>query len=172
MINEIKYIINTHTYEVDEWLLNKFEWYRNNTNIKRTDALALELTLAHTGKIAQLPKLQNETYQWRHDWAFSNDVLIDLKRRPQKDKHGNVCKNISFSPKLMTKSYNMVPRQLTHVVAYSQNIETNYKIGDKLKFVFEGIEKYDVVYKNSLKMSDDYNLLNVKSCLQTEPIVV
>jgi len=133
--------INTHAYTVDQWLLDELEkhWsYGSYSKRENVDALALELTLKHQGKITTLPKVESEKYQWRHDWAYTPEILIDLKRKPNKyrnislpppGKYGNGCK--------MIESYNM--GQLTHIVGFSQNIETDYKIGDVLKFKFLGI---------------------------------
>ena len=158
MINEIANIINNHSYIVDEWLIDRLDQefnkgsYSNRLNI---DALALEITAKRVGLMQTLDEVDGEAYQWRHDWAFSKDVLIDLKRKP--DKYDNICLTGIFK---MVDSYHK--NQLTHIVAFSQNIETNYKIGQKLTFKFEGMLPLKEAIKTAVKTSGDYSLLNVK----------
>lgn len=162
----IKEIINSHTYTVDHWLLYRLEEeFNKGTYSKRenVDALALELTLKKEGKIDTLDKLPNESYQWRHDWAYTDEILIDLKRRP------NWSSNYSLSGiHKMLDSYNK--GQLTHIVGFSQNIETNYKIGDVLNFTFEGILPVKEAIQKS-KNKGPFNLL-AKYCLHEEEFVV
>jgi len=139
----VKNTINDHTYIVDQWLLDALDdEYKKGTysSRKNVDALALEITLRYKGKLETLEKLPNEKYQWRHDWAVADDFLIDLKRRPQWSN--NYC--ISSSGKLQ-ESYKM--GQLTHVVGFTQNIENDYKLGDKLTFKCEGILPVDDVIR-------------------------
>ena len=136
-IAEIANTINNHSYIIDDWLVSTLDEEFKNSNYserKNVDALALEKYLLVQGKINVLPKIETEKFQWRHDWALTPDVLIDLKRKP------GYSKNISLSGiEKMRASAEMQPPQLTHIVAYTQNIEHNYKIGQVLTFKFEGI---------------------------------
>lgn len=170
MIEEIAEIINNHTYVVDEWLLNRLDEeakkpaYKNPKNV---DALALEFTAQRVGKmevgeIVTNPETgEEENYQWRHDWAFTNEVLIDLKRKPSK------YFNISLTGiSKMVSSYNL--NQLTHIVAFSQNIEHDYKIGQELTFKFEGMLPLKEAVKASFKTSKGYSLLNVNHLQNTK----
>jgi len=157
MIEKIAEIINNHTYVVDEWLLNRLDEeakkpaYKNPKNV---DALALEITAKHIGLMKTLDKVENEAYQWRHDWAFTDEVLIDLKRKPSQ------YSNVSLTGILkMVDSYNR--NQLTHIVAFSQNIEHDYKIGQELTFKFEGMLPLKEAIKTAFKTSKGYSLLNV-----------
>jgi hypothetical protein len=164
MIEEIAEIINNHTYVVDEWLLNRLDEefakgsYSNRENI---NALALELTAKREGKIktgdiATNPKTgKKETYQWRHDWKYDENIFIDLKRKPM--ARSNICLT---GVSKMIESYNM--KELTHIVAFSQNIENNYKIGQKLYFKFEGILPLKQAINESTSM-DTFKLLNVNN---------
>ena len=161
LIKKIADTINNHTYTVDEWLLNALDEeakkpaYSSRENV---DALALEMTAKHVGSMQTLPKLDNEGYQWRHDWAYTDEVLIDLKRKP--NKYSNISLTGIFK---MVESYNF--NQLTHIAAFSQNIESDYKIGDKLTFKFEGMLPLKDAIKTAVRTSGDYRLLNV-NCLQ------
>lgn len=168
-------IINRHTVHVDSRIIKMLDrefakkTYSNRENV---DALLLELTLKSGGKIKTLDKVPGEGYQWRHDWAEdwtshspnTPVYLIDLKRRPA--KYQNVV--LSGTDK-MIKSYNM--GQLTHIVAFSQNKETNYQLGDLITFKFEGILPIKEAIKMSVKKTDNYRLLH-KSCLQNEECIV
>lgn len=155
MIEDIKHIIDTHTYVVDRWLLNKLDEeakkpaYSNRANV---DALAFEKTAERVGKLKKAPKVNGERYQWRHDWMYDENTFIDLKRKP--NNRFNVC--LSNIDK-MIKSYEM--NQLTHIVAYSQNIEHNYKEGQKLYFKFEGMLPLREAIKRST-IKESYRLLN------------
>ena len=85
-------------------------------------------------------------------------LFIDLKRRP---KWSN---NISLSGKgHLEESHRL--GQLTHIVSYTQNIESNYKIGDLLTFDADG---YLPVMEalNFARDMQSYKLLD-KKCLQT-----
>jgi len=90
--------------------------------------------------------------------------LIDLKRRPA--KYNNYV--LSGTDK-MIKSYNM--NQLTHIVGFVQNIEHDYKLGDVLKFKYEGLLPIKQAVKQSNRKTSSYSLLS-KSCLQTSEISV
>ena len=170
MIEEIAEIINTHSYVVDEWLLNRLDEefakgsYSNRENV---DALALELTAKREGKmkvgeIATNPKTgEKEDYQWRHDWKYDENILIDLKRKPM--VHPNVCLT---GVSKMIESYSI--KELTHIVAFSQNIENNYKIGQKLYFKFEGMLPLKQAIKESTSM-DTFKLLNVDNLQKPKP---
>ena len=161
LIKKIADTINNHTYVVDEWLLNALDEEAKKpaySSRKNVDALALEMTAKHVGSMQTLDKLDNEGYQWRHDWAFTDEVLIDLKRKPNK------YSNVSLTGILkMVESYDC--NQLTHIVAFSQNIEEDYKIGQKLTFKFEGMLPLKDAIKTAARTSSDYRLLNV-NCLQ------
>jgi hypothetical protein len=162
MIEKIADIINNHTYVVDEWLIDRLnqEFNKGNySNRKNVDALALELTAKRIGTMTTLDKLENESYQWRHDWAYSDDILIDLKRRPS--KYSNICLTGVLK---MVESYNM--NQLTHIVAFSQNIENNYEIGQVLKFKFEGMLPLKDAIKTAIRTNGDYRLLNINHLQQ------
>ena len=165
MLSKIAEIINTHTYTVDSWLLDALEIeYEKGTysTRKNIDALALEMTLKKVGKIKTLDKLPNERYQWRHDWAFNQDFLIDLKRRPKwSDKYCiSGFKNLSESASL---------NQLTHIVGFTQNIENDYKVGDELTFEFQGAIPISKLL--TIKYSGQYAMLSQKH-LQKEKCVV
>ena len=155
MIEDIKHIIDTHTYVVDRWLLNELDEeakkpaYSNRANV---DALAFEKTAERVGKLKKAPKVNGERYQWRHDWMYDENTFIDLKRKP--NNRFNVC--LSNIDK-MIKSYEM--NQLTHIVAYSQNIEHDYKEGQKLYFKFEGMLPLREAIKRST-IKESYRLLN------------
>jgi len=158
MINKIANIINNHTYIVDQWLIDRLDQEFNKGSYSdrlNVDALALEITAKRVGLMQTLAKVDGEEYQWRHDWAFSKDVLIDLKRKP--NKYDNICLTKIFK---MIESYHK--NQLTHTVAFSQNIETNYKIGQKLTFKFEGMLPLKEAIKTAVKTAGGYSLLNVK----------
>lgn len=161
LIEKIADTINNHTYVVDEWLLNALDEEAKKpaySSRKNVNALALEFTAKHVGSMQTLDKLDNEGYQWRHDWAFTDEVLIDLKRKPNK------YSNVSLTGILkMVESYNC--NQLTHIVAFSQNIEEDYEIGQKLTFKFEGMLPLKDAIRTSARTSSDYRLLNV-NCLQ------
>lgn len=151
--------INNHEYVVDQWLIDalKAEWNKGTySSEENVDALALEFTLKREGKIVTLDKLPNEKYQWRHDWAYTQYCLIDLKRRPSWSN--NLC--LSGTEK-MKDSFNK--NQLTHIVGFSQNIENNYKIGDILKFTYEGILPLRDAINNSQRTKKDYRLLSKNS---------
>ena len=146
--------INNHRYVVDEWLLNALEGeyqkgsYSNRDNV---EALALELTLYKECGFSR-------PSTWRYDVKLSESLFIDLKRRP---KWSN---NISLSGKgHLEESHRL--GQLTHIVSYTQNIESNYKIGDLLTFDADG---YLPVMEalNFARDMQSYKLLD-KKCLQT-----
>ena len=155
MIEDIRRIIDTHTYVVDRWLLDKLDEeakkpaYSSRANV---DALAFEFTAERAGKIKKGPIVDGEKYQWRHDWMYDENTFIDLKRKP--NNRPNVC--LSNIDK-MIKSYEM--NQLTHIVAFSQNIEHDYKEGQKLYFKFEGVLPLREAIKRSA-IRESYRLLN------------
>lgn len=169
MIEEIAKIINNHTYVVDEWLLNRLDEEAKKPAYKvrkNVDALALELTAQRVGKmevgeIVTNPETgEKEKYQWRHDWKYDKNIFIDLKRKPM--ARSNICLTGVIK---MIESYNM--KQLTHIVAFSQNIENNYKIGQKLYFKFEGMLPLKQAIKESTPM-DGYKLLNINNLQNIE----
>lgn len=160
-------IINTHTYTVDEWLLNTLnaEFRKGSySNRKNVDALALELTLGKAGKLKTLPKVMGEKYQWRHDWAYSPNVLIDLKRRPKSSNNYSI-----YNTAKMIESYNM--NQLTHIVGFTQNIENDYNIGDVLTFQCEGMLPIEKAIQLAFNYSPGFKLLS-KDYLQPEETVI
>ena len=129
----IKNIIDNHIAIVDEDMLNFFkqEFAKGTySSYENCQALALEYSLRKVGLLTTLPKLKRERYQWRHDWAYTLEILIDLKRRPLRFPNttiGNPTKALS--------SVSM--NQLTHYVIYTTNKENDLFIGDELKFKFE-----------------------------------
>ena len=153
-VSELIDRINNHRYIVDEWLLKALEQeyrkgsYSNKTNV---EALALEFTLYKAGGFSK-------PTTWRHDLQLSESTFIDLKRRPKWSE------NISLSNKgRLEESHRM--GQLTHIVSYTQNIETDYKVGDVLTFDADGY----LPVMDALTVARDmqsYKLLN-KKCLQT-----
>lgn len=154
-ISELIDRINNHTYIVDQWLLDALEEeyqkgsYSNRNNV---EALALEFTLYKAGGFKR-PKT------WRHDLQLSDSVFVDLKRRPKWSD------NISLSTKgRLEESYEM--GQLTHIVGYTQNIESDYKIGDILKFNVDGFLPVMEALNESQTKMRSYKLLNKKR-LQT-----
>lgn len=129
----IRNIINNHTAIVDEGMLNFFKQeYAKGTysSYENCQALALEYSLRQVGLLETLPKVPREKYQWRHDWAYTPDVLIDLKRRPAKYTNTTLG-----DPMKALESYSM--KQLTHYVMYTTNKERDLALGDKLMFRFE-----------------------------------
>ena len=105
-------------------------------------------------KLAMGEIVNNEGYQWRHDWKYNENTFIDLKRKPLK------YTNISLGTmKRMIESYNM--KELTHIVAYSQNIEHDYKIGDKLTFEFLGMLPFRKAYDWRHVKNDGLSYLSV-----------
>ena len=167
LIKKIADTINNHTYTVDEWLLNALDEEAKKpaySSRKNVDALALEFTAIRVGKmkvdkIAVNPETgEEEGYQWRHDWKYDKNTFIDLKRKP--NKYSNLSLTKIFK---MVESYDR--KQLTHIVGFSQNIEHDYKIGDKLTFKFEGMLPLKDAIKRSARGKGDYRLLNV-NCLQ------
>jgi len=153
-VSELIDRINNHRYIVDEWLLNALEQeyrkgsYSNKTNV---EALALEFTLYKAGGFSK-------PSTWRHDLQLSESTFVDLKRRPKWSE------NISLSNKGRLEESNRLG-QLTHIVSYTQNIETDYKLGDVLTFEADGY----LPVMNALSVARDmqsYKLLN-KKCLQT-----
>lgn len=156
-ILEIAEIINNFKPVVDQELIDMLDEeaekgsYSSRENV---DALALEKSAIRYGLMQTGPKLPGERYQWRHDWKFG-DMCIDLKRKPR--KYPNV---ILSHPERMIESHRM--NQLTHIVAYSQNIEHNYKVGDVLKFKFLGILSLHAAFSRSTKMGD-FRLLHHKN---------
>ncbi len=166
MIDQIADIINNHTYIVDEWLINRLDEEFNKgsySSRENIDALALELTAKKLGKMQTLERCKNERYQWRHDWAY-HDHLIDLKRKPA--KWPNICLN--DVPK-MVESYNL--NQLTHIVGYTQNIETDYEIGQILEFEFSGMLPLREAITLSERKGDTWRILNTNH-LQREELTV
>lgn len=160
-------IINNHTYKVDTWLLDALnrEFKKGSySSRKNVDALALELTLAKAGKLKTLSKVKGESYQWRHDWAYSPTVLIDLKRRPQFSNNYSISNTHK-----MLESRKM--NQLTHIVGFVQNIEHNYKIGDVLTFQCEGMLPIEKAIELAYPHSPGFKLLS-KKALQTEDCVL
>jgi len=153
-VSELIDRINNHRYIVDEWLLKALEQecrkgsYSNKTNV---EALALEFTLYKAGGFSK-------PTTWRHDLQLSESTFIDLKRRPKWSE------NISLSNKgRLEESHRM--GQLTHIVSYTQNIETDYKVGDVLTFDADGyLPVMDAL--NVARDMQSYKLLN-KKCLQT-----
>ena len=136
-MNAIKEIINNHTYVVNRRMLDFFQSeYDKGTYSKweNIHALALEWSLRDVGILKTLDKVEGESYQWRHDWAYSEDplILIDLKRRPFKFKNISISK---FQDKI--DSYQM--GQLTHFVSFTTNLEniSERNIGDVLTFNFD-----------------------------------
>ncbi len=153
-VSELIDRINNHRYIVDEWLLNALEQeyqkgsYSNRDNV---EALALEFTLYRAGGFSR-------PSTWRYDVRLSESLFIDLKRRP---KWSN---NISLSGKgHLEESHRL--GQLTHIVSYTQNIESNYKVGDLLTFDADGyLPVMDAL--NVARDMQSYKLLD-KKCLQT-----
>jgi hypothetical protein len=149
--------INSHTAVVDQWLLDRLDAeYKKGSYSKRknVDALALELTMLKAGKIRVLDKVEGESYQWRHDWALNLEYLIDLKRRPQWSHKVTLSDIGKF-----INSFEI--GQLTHFVAYNQNIEHDYKIGDLLTFKFDGM----IDVRNGIKLANrrgEYRLLTTE----------
>jgi len=154
-ISELIDRINNHRYIVDEWLLNALEQeYRKGSysNRNNVEALALEFTLYKAGGFSR-------PSTWRHDLQLSESLFIDLKRRPKWSD------NISLSNKgRLEESHRM--GQLTHIVSYTQNIETNYKLGDVLTFKADGYLPIMEALSVSQTKMRSYKLLN-KKCLQT-----
>ena len=153
-VSELIDRINNHRYIVDEWLLNALEQeyrkgsYSNKTNV---EALALEFTLYKAGGFSK-------PSTWRHDLQLSESTFVDLKRRPKWSE------NISLSNKGRLKESHRIG-QLTHIMSYTQNIETDYKLGDVLTFEADGY----LPVLDALSVARDmqsYKLLN-KKCLQT-----
>lgn len=156
-IREIAQIIDNFNPIVDQDFIDALDReaekgsYSSRENV---DALALEKLAIRYGLMRTGPKLPNEHYQWRHDWKLG-DMYIDLKRKPR--KYPNI---ILSHPERMIESHRM--NQLTHIVAYSQNIEHNYKVGDVLKFKFLGILSLHSAFAHSTKMGD-FRLLHHKN---------
>lgn len=167
VISTIGSIINNHTYTVDDEMLKYFDdefakgTYSSRENI---EGLALEWSLRKVGILTTLPKVKGEEYQWRHDWAFSHNILIDLKRRPAHSQ--NTC--ISHWQKAVS-SYNI--GQLTHYVIYTTNIERNLKLNDVLTFEFEDMMTVKEAYKLSFAPCEEFRLIP-KRDLQYEAIGV
>jgi len=173
IVEDVENLINNHTYVVDQWLLDTLDKeakkpaYSSRENV---DALALELTAIKVGKM-KVDKIsinpetgEEEGYQWRHDWKYDENTFIDLKRKPHK------YSNLSLTGiSKMVESY--ARKQLTHIVGFSQNIEHNYKIGDKLTFKFEGMLPFRDAVDESSRGDGNYRLLSV-SCLQKPKIKV
>lgn len=139
-------IINNHKAVVDEGMIEFFKkelskgTYSNYQNIQ---ALALEYSLRQAGLLTTLPKLPREKYQWRHDWAYTPEILIDLKRRPAQ------FQNTSLGDPLKSlESYAM--KQVTHFVIYTTNKETDLVLGDKLFFRFEDMIDVREAFKLSI----------------------
>lgn len=146
----IKNIIDNHTYIVDQEMLDwlkeqsKKKQYSNYDNVL---ALALEYSLRKVGKLSTLPKRENEKYQWRHDWAYSSDILIDLKRRPIAYKNTSLG-NLQRA----AQSYNM--KEVTHYVIYTTNKEKDLQVGDVLTFKFEDMIDVKEAHKLSFKLQN------------------
>lgn len=143
MIEEIKKIIDTHEYVIDHWLINRIdnEFKKGSYSSRENcNALALEITLKEAGILKTLDKVEGESYQWRHDWAYDENHLIDLKCRPVWSNNYSVSVN-KESVKL---------GQVTHIVGFKQNIVLNDyvpHVGKTLKFTCEGIIPVEDVEK-------------------------
>lgn len=175
-IHNIANTINTFTLKIQQDIIdmldNEYDYAKNRTDKsegynsrENVNALILEKSLLAQGKIKVLPKLKTENIQWRHDWAYSENnprILIDLKRYPADSS----TQSISISPEKIIQSYEMKPAQVTHIVAYQQNIETDYKnnIGKTLKFKFLGWLPIKEAIKYSFKVSGKpFNLLKISN---------
>ena len=129
----IRNIIDNHIATVDEGMINFFKQEASKgtySSYRNCQALALEYSLRQAGLLVTLPKVKGERYQWRHDWAYTPEILIDLKRRPSHYPNTSLSDPLKF-----LESYAM--NQLTHFVTYITNKEDNLQIGDKLYFKFE-----------------------------------
>lgn len=147
----IRNIINNHVAIVDEGMLNFFKQESTKgsySSYENCQALALEYSLRQAGLLTTLPKVPREKYQWRHDWAYTADILIDLKRRPAK------YLNTAFGdPMKVIESHSL--KQLTHFVIYTTNKERDLKIGDKLVFRFEDmINVHDALDQCIIKQNE------------------
>lgn len=123
---DIANIINNHRVIVDRGMINFFEHeFKKNSysSYEYIQALALEYSLRQAG-------LLEVKHRWRHDWAYSDEILIDLKRRPMKYQNTSIGDPMKI---IASKEQKM----LTHFVIYSTNKETDLTIGDELTFKFE-----------------------------------
>ena len=148
----IRNIINNHTCVVDEGMLAFFaQEHAKNTysSYENIQALALEYSLRQAGILETLAKVKGERYQWRHDWAYTPDILIDLKRRPAKYQNTTIG-----DPMKALHSYSM--KQVTHYVIYTTNKERDLCLGDKLTFRFEDmIDVREALSKCIIKEKDN-----------------
>jgi hypothetical protein len=155
-------IINNHTCVVTQDMLDFFNKKFNNGNsayssLLNTQAEALEWSLEQVGLAKRLPPVEGEKYAFRHDWAYSLQLLIDLKRRQKK------YKNITIS-NLIQKEQSFKMGQLTHFKAYTQNIDDRLlTIGDKLSFEAGLILPFEVAKAAAFKLNpnDRYDLIRV-----------
>jgi hypothetical protein len=155
-------IINNHTCVVTKDMLDFFNKKYNNGNsnystLLNTQAEALEWSLEQVGLLKRLPPVPGEKYAFRHDWAYSLQLLIDLKRRQKK------YKNITIS-NFTQKEQSFKMGQLTHFKAYTQNIDDRLlTIGDRLSFESGLILPFETAKAAAFKInpSDNYHLIRV-----------
>lgn len=113
------------------------------------EAESLEFALRELNKMTLGTKVPGESYQWRHDGIYKS-FKVDFKRKPS--NRINICiKSIQAQ-----ESYEM--GELTHIVAFSVNIERALQIGDELKFKCHKIYTVPEAIKNSQNMGN-YSLL-------------
>jgi hypothetical protein len=155
-------IINNHTCVVTQDMLDFFnkkynDGKSNYSSLLNTQAEALEWSLEQVGLAKRLPPVPGEKYAFRHDWAYSLQLIIDLKRRQKK------YKNITIS-NFKQKEHSFEIGQLTHFKAYTQNIDDRLlTIGDKLTFEAGLILSFEVAKAAAFKINhdDNYHLIKV-----------
>ena len=156
--NALREIIDNHTFTVTHeflhFLKHKFETSDNYTSLEGVHAEALEHSLALKGLLVRGPKVDGESYQWRHDWLF-HSLRIDLKRKPR------IYKNVSLNGLhgKMQKSFDM--GELTHFVGYSTNVEGLLKYGDELTFKFHRLISFEDAKKEAISVGN-YHILKVE----------
>lgn len=159
-IPELIDTINNHTYVVDQWLLDalKDEYNKGSySDYKNVEALALEFTLYKTNKCKR-------PHIWRYDIPLEHEIYIDLKRRPRWSN------NVSLSDKgNLEESIKM--GLLTHFISYTQNIETDYQIGQTLKFKVDGFIDAAEALNEARIVTKTYKLLNKNYLQNTENVV-
>lgn len=127
-LNELRDYINRCTYIVDNDMLDYFdEKVKTGSYSSRINAEAesLEFALRQQNVTTLGEIVPGEPYQWRNDGVYKS-LKLDFKRKPR------IYQNICIKPKQAQESYEM--GELTHIVAFSVNIETSLQIGDKLQF--------------------------------------
>ena len=154
--NDLKALIDSCEYVVDQKMLDYFDSKWNDGNCGYTSRLnveceCLEYAMLASGHTVLDMPLRGERYVWRNDGIFHN-LKVDFK------EWAMTTPNISFNLNKLNESTTL--GCLTHLVIWSRNIRGPLKLGDRLKFKCHSIVDMKTVNTKAINRGN-YHLLKV-----------